>query len=147
MQFVHFFFAVKPAPALNLKKMISPSWTTYSLPCCRYLPAAWGIIRIIWIRSLSVCVFCSAEKNWFWPVYMERSKARAYIFPATTLQIPALWPSWAAPIHEQGHSDQNQFWELVRSIYELTGRTGQIVSDLILQQKYLKTDHVQIFIK
>ena len=49
----------------------------------------------------------------------ERSKVRAYIFPATTLQIPALWPtereSWEALIHKQGHSDQNQFWELVRS--------------------------------
>ena len=27
------------------------------------------------------------QKNWFW------SKARAYIFPATTLRIHALWPT------------------------------------------------------
>lgn len=38
---VHFFLPpVRPAPALNLKRMTSPSSTTYVLPCWRYLPAA-----------------------------------------------------------------------------------------------------------
>ena len=39
--------------------------------------------------------------------------------------FPAFYENWVALIHEQGHSGQNQFWELVCSIYELTGRTGQ----------------------
>ena len=34
------------------------------------------------------------------------------------------WEIWVALIHEQGHSGQNQFWELVYSIQELTGQTG-----------------------
>ena len=45
----------------------------------------------------------AAEKNWFWPVkmeFMERSKARAYIFPATTLQIPALWSTRAGEVSD-----------------------------------------------
>ena len=29
---------------------------------------------------------------------MERSEARAYIFPATTLEIPALWPTGAGEL-------------------------------------------------
>ena len=46
----------------------------------------------VWL--LYNCLFWPDEKNWFWPVFkMHRSKARAYIFPATTLQIPALWPT------------------------------------------------------
>ena len=48
---------------------------------------------------------------------MEGSKARAYFFPATTLQIPALWSTEAEElIHGQGYSGQNLFWELVRII-------------------------------
>ena len=43
-------------------------------------------------RSLSICPLWPAEKNWFWPVQMERSKAYI-IVPATTLQIPAFWPT------------------------------------------------------
>ena len=34
-------------------------------------------------------------------VLVERSKARTYIFPATTLQIPALWPTGVGLINEQ----------------------------------------------
>ena len=38
----------------------------------------------------------------------------AYIFPATTLQIPALWPTGAGELSgsdhgEQDHSSQNEF--------------------------------------
>ena len=48
---------------------------------------------------------------------MERSKARAHIFSATILQIPALWPTGAGELSgSEGHYDQNQFRELVRSI-------------------------------
>ena len=51
---------------------------------------------------------------------MERSEARAYIFPPQLSKFPRfLQPerdNWAVLIHEQGHSGQNQFWELVRSI-------------------------------
>ena len=36
--------------------------------------------------------------DWFWPVQMERFKERAYIFPATTLQIPVLWPTGAVEL-------------------------------------------------
>ena len=49
-------------------------------------------------RSLYICPFWPAIKNWFWPVSMERSKARAYIFPVTTLQIPTLWPTGAGEL-------------------------------------------------
>ena len=39
------------------------------------------------------------EKNWFWPVLNGKVElARAYIFPATTLQIPALWPTGAGEL-------------------------------------------------
>jgi hypothetical protein len=44
----HFFFtSFSPAPALNLKNIISPSSTTWFRPCCRYLPAAWNHRQII----------------------------------------------------------------------------------------------------
>ena len=40
---------------------------------------------------------------------MERSKARAYIFPATTLQIPALWPTGAGEL-SGSDSRVGTFW-------------------------------------
>ena len=56
----------------------------------------------------------------------ERSKVHVYIFARhNSLNSRALadgsGENWAALIHEQGHCGQNQFWELVRSILELTG--------------------------
>ena len=46
--------------------------------------------------------------------------------------------NWAALIHEQDHSGQNQLWELVGSIWELTGQygqTGRMKSDLNCQNQ------------
>ena len=40
------------------------------------------------LSSLFICPFWPAEKGWFWPVYMERSKARTYIFPPQLSKLP-----------------------------------------------------------
>ena len=91
---------------------------------CRNVPEAYKLLltqfapKLLW--SLSISPIWPAEDNWFWPVF-KSGKARGRIFPATTLQVPALWLAGAEElrgslIHEQGHSGQNQFCELVRSI-------------------------------
>ena len=55
-------------------------------------------------RSTSIVHDCfilpglAGQKNRSWPVEMERSKARAHIFPATTIQIPTLWPTGAGEL-------------------------------------------------
>ena len=66
--------------------------------------------------SLSICPVWPVKKNW--------SKARAYIFPATTLQIPALWLTVAG---ELSGSDPwaRPFWPepvlITRAFYLRTG--------------------------
>ena len=65
-------------------------------------------IYIVWINGikissirlgwLSICPLWPVKKNRFWPVLMGRSKARVYIFPATTLPIPVLWPTGAGEL-------------------------------------------------
>ena len=48
------------------------------------------------------------RRSWFWPVKMERNKARSYTFSRHNFHVPALWSTrvenWATLILEQGHS-------------------------------------------
>lgn len=53
----HFF---PPLVTLNLKKIMSPSWTTYVFPSCLYFPAAWKAkseVYNIFVLKTNVCDF------------------------------------------------------------------------------------------
>ena len=87
---------------------------------------------------------CSDQFKWKGP-----RRARTF-FPPQLSKFPRFGrperENWAALIREQGRSGQNQFWELVRSIKELTGRTGQtghMESDLAVFElgKYMYIDY------
>lgn len=53
-----------PLPTLNLYRMMSPSSTTYSFPCCRYLPSAFTAFSLP-CSTKSVYFITSAQMNPF----------------------------------------------------------------------------------
>ena len=50
--------------------------------------------------------------------------------PNSLALVGSEWENWVALIHEQSHSDQNQFWFITR------GRTGQMESDPRFLNRY-----------
>lgn len=80
--FIHFFFlSVRPAPALNLNRMMSPSSTTYSLPFCLYLPLACYKNKYMFLNSSSSqknsnisvkdCPLIKINIKWSGPIIMK----------------------------------------------------------------------------
>ena len=59
-----------------------------------------------------------------WEVITQALNSWPNFGPKNPISIPSFRPVGTL-IHEQGHSVQNHLWELVRSIWELTARTGQ----------------------